>query len=151
MIADGVQKMVDGVLMKEKKNLIKTLNAETGVEESQLSIIRVIGKKIYTAKQAITDGGAGYGEEKEEMIQTDITMDCVSDCECELQNFKNEWEEKWNPSIQEDEPGIITSGDAVTIIVEKALSYETDNPKFIIISRGGRKVESIHSRRSSPF
>ena len=146
--------IVDGVLMKEKKNLIKTLNAETGVEESQLSIIRVIGKKIYTAKQAITDGGAGYGEEKEEMIQTDNRSpceDCDSDCECELQNFKNEWEEKWNPSIQEDEPGIITSGDAVTIIVEKALSYETDNPKFIIISRGGRKVESIHSRRSSPF
>ena len=139
--------------MKEKKTLIKTLNDETGVEESHLSLIRVIGKRIYTAKQTIIDDGAGYGEEKEEIIQTDITMDCncISDCECELQNFKNEWEEKWNLSIQEDEPGILTSGDAVTIIVEKDLSYKTDNPKFIIINRGGRKVESIHSRRSSPF
>ena len=145
--------IVDGVLMKEKKNLIKTLNDETGAEESHLSIIRFIGNRIYTAKQTITDDGVGYGEEKEEMIQTDTTMDCdcVSDCECELQNFKNEWEEKWNQSIQEDEPGILTSGDAVTITVEKALSYDIDNPKFIIINRGGRKVESIHSRRSSPF
>ena len=147
------QMIVDGVLMKEKKTLIKTLNDETGVEESHLSLIRVIGKRIYTAKQTIIDDGAGYGEEKEEIIQTDITMDCncISDCECELQNFKNEWEEKWNPPIQEDEPGILTSGDAVTIIVEKDLSYKTDNPKFIIINRGGRKVESINSRRSSPF
>ena len=85
--------------MKEKKTLIKTLNDETGVEESHLSLNRVIGKRIYTAKQTIIDDGAGYGEEKEEIIQTDITMDCncISDCECELQNFKNEWEEKWNP------------------------------------------------------
>ena len=147
------QMMVDGVLMKEKKDLIKTLNDETGVEESHLSVIRVIGSKIYTSKQTATDDGAGYGEVKEEMIQTDMNIDCdcQSDCECELQSFKNEWEEKWNPSIQEDEPGILTSGDAVTIMVEKALSYETDNPKFIIINRGGRKVESILSRRSSPF
>ena len=146
------QMMVDGVLMKEKKDLIKTLNDETGVEESHLSVI-VIGSKIYTSKQTTTDDGAGYGEVKEEMIQTDMNIDCdcQSDCECELQSFKNEWEEKWNPSIQEDEPGILTSGDAVTIMVEKALSYETDNPKFIIINQGGRKVESINSRRSSPF
>ena len=87
------------------------------------------------------------------MIQTDMNIDCdcQSDCECELQSFKNEWEEKWNPPIQEDEPGILTSGDAVTIIVEKASSYETENPKFITINQGGRKVESINSRRSSPF
>ena len=28
-----------------------------------------------------------------------------------LENFKNEWEEKWNenPSIPQDEPGILTS------------------------------------------
>ena len=84
--------------MKEKKNLIKTLNDETGVEESHLSVIRVIGSKIYTSKQTTTDDGAGYGEVKEEIIQTDMNIDCdcQSDCECDLQNFKNEWEEKWN-------------------------------------------------------
>ena len=147
------QMMVDGVLMKEKKDLIKTLNDETGVEESHLSVIRVIGSKIYTSKQTATDDGAGYGEVKEEMIQTDMNIDCdcQSDCECELQSFKNEWEEKWNPPIQKDESGILTPGDAVTIKVEKALSYETENPKFIIINQVGRKVESINSRRSSPF
>ena len=41
--------IVDEVLMKEKKYLIKTLNDETGMEESHLSHIRVIGKRIYTA------------------------------------------------------------------------------------------------------
>ena len=88
------QMIVDGVLMQEKKDLTKTLNDETGVEESHLSHMRVIGDRSYTAKQSITDG-----EEKEEMIET--KMD-----DCELENFKNEWEEKWNPSIREDEPGI---------------------------------------------
>ena len=129
--------------MQEKKDLIKTHNDETGVEESHLSLIRVIGNKIYTAKQTITDDGAGCGEEMEEMFQTNMNMDCNcdSDCECDLQNFKNDWEEKWNPSIQEDEPGILTSGDAVTSIEEKASSYETDDLKFQL--RVGRKVKSI--------
>jgi hypothetical protein len=49
------QMIVDGVSMQEKKELIKTLNDETGVEESHLSLVRVIGKRIYTAKQ--TDDG----------------------------------------------------------------------------------------------
>ena len=83
--------------MREKKDLTKTINDETGVEESHLSHMRVIGDRSYTAKQSITDDG----EEKEEMIETDMD-------ECELENFKNEWEEKWNPSIREDEPGILT-------------------------------------------
>ena len=91
------QMIVDEVLMREKKDLTKTLNDETGVEESHLSHMRVIGDRSYTAKQSITDDG----EEKEEMIETDMD-------ECELENFKNEWEEKWNPSIREDEPGILT-------------------------------------------
>ena len=93
--------IVDGVFMQEKKDLTKTLNDETGVEESHLSHMRVIGDRSYTAKQSITDDGAGCGEGKEEMIETDMN-------ECELENFKNEWEEKWNPSIREDEPGIFT-------------------------------------------
>ena len=79
----------------------------------------------------------------EKMFQTNMNMDCncESDCECDLQNFKNDWEEKWNPSIQEDEPGILTSGDAVTSIEEKASSYETDDLKFQL--QAGRKVKSI--------
>ena len=87
------QMIVDGVLMRERKDLTKTLNDETGVEESHLTHTRVIGEKSYTAKQSITDG-----EEEEEMIETDMD-------DSELENFKNEWEEKWNPSMREDEPG----------------------------------------------
>ena len=90
------QMIVDGVLMRERKDLTKTLNDETGVEESHLTHTRVIGEKSYTAKQSITDG-----EEEEEIIETDMD-------DSELENFKNEWEEKWNPTIQEDEPGILT-------------------------------------------
>ena len=90
------QMIVDGVLMRERKDLTKTLNDETGVEESHLTHTRVIGERSYTAKQSITDG-----EEGEEMIETDMD-------DTELENFKNEWEEKWNPSIREDEPGILT-------------------------------------------
>ena len=88
--------IVNGVLMRERKDLVKTLNDETGVEESHLTHTRVIGEKSYTAKQSITDG-----EEEEEIIETDMD-------DSELENFKNEWEEKWNPTIQEDEPGILT-------------------------------------------
>ena len=96
------QMIVDGVLMREKKDLTKTLNDETGLEESHLIHMRVIGDRSYTAKQSITDdGGAGFGEGKEEMIETDMN-------ESELENFKNEWKEKWNPSIPEDEPGFLT-------------------------------------------
>ena len=90
------QMIVDGVLMRERKDLVKTLNDETGVEESHLTHTRVIGEKSYTSKQSINDG-----EKEEEMIETDMD-------DSQLENFKNEWEEKWNPSIREDEPGILT-------------------------------------------
>ena len=90
------QMIVNGVLMRERKDLVKTLNDETGVEESHLTHTRVIGEKSYTSKQSITDG-----EKAEEMIETDMN-------ESDLENFKNEWEEKWNPSIRDDEPGILT-------------------------------------------
>ena len=90
------QMIVDGVLMRERKDLTKTLNDETGVEESHLTHTRVIGEKSYTSKQSISDG-----EKEEEIVETDMN-------DSELENFKNEWEEKWNPTIQEDEPGILT-------------------------------------------
>ena len=80
----------DGVLFKERKELTKTLNDE-GVEESHLIHTRVIGERSYTAKQTINGG--------EELIETDLD-------DSDLENFKNEWEEKWNPSIREDEPWI---------------------------------------------
>ena len=90
------QMIVDEVLMQEKKDLTKTLNDETGVEESHLNHTRVIGDRSYTVKLSITDG-----EEKEETIETEMD-------DADLENFKNEWEEKWNPTIRGDEPGILT-------------------------------------------
>ena len=87
--------IVNGVLFKERKDLTKTLNDE-GVEESHLIHTRVIGEKSFTTKQCITDG-----EKEEEILETDII-------ESDLENFKNEWEEKWTPSIREDEPWILT-------------------------------------------
>ena len=82
--------------MRERKDLTKILNDETGVEECHLTHTRVIGEKSYTSKQSISDG-----EKEEEMIETDMD-------DSELENFKNEWVEKWKPSIREDEPGILT-------------------------------------------
>ena len=67
--------------MQEKIDLIKTLDDETGVEESLETRMRVIGNKSYTDKVSITDG-----QEKEEII-TEMDDD-------ELENFKKEWKEK---------------------------------------------------------
>ena len=90
------QIIVDGVLMQEKKDLTRTLNDETGLEESCLSHMRVIGERSYALKHSITNE-----DEKEEMIETNMNND-------ELEKFKNEWEEKWIPSIREDESGILS-------------------------------------------
>ena len=61
--------------MQEKKDLTRTLNDETGLEESCLSLMRVIRERSYTLKHSITDE-----DEKEEMIETDMNND-------ELENF----------------------------------------------------------------
>ena len=79
------QMIVNGVLMRERKDLVKTLNDETGVEESHLTHTRVIGDKSYTSTQSMTDG-----EEWEEVIETNMD-------DSQLENFKNEWKEKWTP------------------------------------------------------
>ena len=92
MTDEQIDAMIHGASMAEKKVLTKTLNYETGMELSYFSLTRVIGYRSYTAKQSITDG-----EEKEELIETEMD-------DFELENFKNEWEEKWNPNWIE--PGI---------------------------------------------
>ena len=94
-ISGELSMIVDGVMMRERKDLTITLNDETGVEESHLTHTRVIGEKSYTSKQSITDG-----EKEEEMIETDMDHS-------ELENFKNEWKEKRNLSIPQDEPWTI--------------------------------------------
>ena len=95
------QMIVDGVVMRERKDLTKTLNGETGAEEWYLSHTRVIGDKSYTAKQSMTQvyqcpmakwSKWKVDEDKEELIETEMD-------DSELENFKNEWEE--NPTIRE--------------------------------------------------
>ena len=68
---------------------------------SYLNHTRVIGERSYSTKQSITfqDMNLEYIPDGEEMIETDMDGS-------ELENFKREWEEKWNPSIREDEPRI---------------------------------------------
>ena len=92
------QMIVDGVLMQERKDLTTTVNDETGVKEIHLTHTKVIEEKSYTSKQSIIDG-----EKKEEIIETDMNHS-------ELENFKNEWEEKWNGNLStpQDESGPLT-------------------------------------------
>ena len=90
------QMTVDGVSMQEKIDWTWTSNYETGLEKTHGSRMRVIGERSYTLKHSINDE-----DEKEEMIETDMNND-------ELEKFKNEWEEKWIPSIREDESGILS-------------------------------------------
>ena len=94
------QMIVDGVLMQERKDLTKTLNFETGVEEKHFSHRRVMDERSVTTKQSIIDG-----KEEEEMIETDMA-DMSQHGTNMLENFKKEWEDKcpWNPSIRVDEP-----------------------------------------------
>ena len=82
--------------MKEKKDLTRTLNDETGLKDSHLSHMRAIGERSYTLKKSITDDN-----EKVEIIETNMNND-------ELEKFKNKWEEKWTPLIRENESGILS-------------------------------------------
>ena len=79
------QTIVDGVKMREMK--VQTKTDETGVEEKYLSHTRIIGDRSYTVKKSVTDR-----RRSEETIETDMN-------DAELENFKLEWEEKWNPTM----------------------------------------------------
>ena len=81
------QTIVDGVKMREMKVQTVLVNDETGVEEKYLSHTRIIGDRSYTVKKSVTDR-----RRSEETIETDMN-------DAELENFKLEWEEKWNPTM----------------------------------------------------
>ena len=82
------QTIVDRVKMREMKVQTILVNDETGVEEKYLSHTRIIADRSYTVKKSITD----RRRRSEEMIETDMN-------DFELENFKNEWEENWNPTM----------------------------------------------------
>ena len=77
---------VDGVIFHEHKELETTINKE-GNKESILSHTRAIGNRVYKAQQRVIDG-----EVREETCETQMAPE-------EIEDFKNEWDEKWKPSI----------------------------------------------------
>ena len=81
--------IIDGVVFRERKDLEKVTNDE-GVEESHLSHMRSIGDRKYIAKQRMVNGAI----DGEETIETTMAPE-------ELDDFKMEWDTKWNPSITE--------------------------------------------------
>ena len=80
---------VDGIIFHEHKELETTINEE-GNKESVLSHTRAIGDRVYKAQQRVIDG-----EVREETCETQMAPE-------EIEDFKNEWDEKWQPSIIED-------------------------------------------------
>ena len=93
--------MVDGVTFHEYKEL-NNVWLEDGIKESLkdtqvLTHLRAIGERSYTVNQNMVEGDI-----KEETIDTTMSPD-------ELENFKNEWAEKWQPSIAEKSTGIMNT------------------------------------------
>ena len=75
------QMIVDGVPMRETEEWTINLNVETGDEEIHMTRTRVIGERSYTAKK---------------ILLTDSQLEIETDMDdSELENFMNEWEEKW--------------------------------------------------------
>ena len=85
---------VDGVIFHEHKELETTINEE-GNKESVLSHTRAIGDRVYKAQQRVIDG-----EVREETCETQMAPE-------EIEDFKNEWDEKWQPPIVEKSTGIM--------------------------------------------
>ena len=78
---------VDGIIFHEHKELETTINEE-GKKESVLSHTRSIGDQIFLAQQRVIDGKV-----REETCKT---QNLAPE---EIEDFKNEWDEKWQPSI----------------------------------------------------
>ena len=84
---------VDGIIFHEHKELETTINVE-GNKEVVFSHTRAIGDRVYKAQQRVIDG-----EVREETCETQMAPE-------EIEDFKNEWDEKWQPSIVEQSTDI---------------------------------------------
>ena len=78
--------VVDGVVLRERKELVNAKD-EKGLATSTLVHSRAIGDRRYVVKQSALDDNV-----ENEIIETDMTND-------QVEEFKKEWELKWNPSI----------------------------------------------------
>ena len=86
--------IIEGIQYHEKKELQRFFN-EDGVEMSNLSHMRSIGVRTYTANQKIVDG-----EVKDVRIETILAED-------EVAAFKKDWEDNWHPMIGERSTGVM--------------------------------------------
>ena len=98
---------VDGVIFHEHKELETTINKE-GNKESVLSRTRAIGDRVYKLQQRVIDATlcrfCGWSLKKKEVREETCTTQMALE---EIEDFKNEWDEKWQPSIVEKSTGIM--------------------------------------------
>ena len=86
--------VIEGIQYHEKKEMQRVFN-EDGVEISNLSHMRSIGVRTYTANQKFVDG-----EVKDETIETNLAED-------EVAAFKKNWDDNWHPMIGERSTGVM--------------------------------------------
>ncbi len=89
--------VVDGVLLREYKEL-NHVKIEDGsdLQKQVLTHMRSIGERKYTVQQITIDG-----HQEDDLIETNIPDE-------EIQAFKDEWDDKWKPTIgnQPDAKGL---------------------------------------------
>ena len=87
--------VVDGVVLRERKELNNITDEEGNQEKSVLIHTRYIGDKKYEVQQV-----ASEGDIVEETVETDLPDE-------EIGKFKEEWEEKWKPSLGQSSGGVM--------------------------------------------
>ena len=87
--------VVDGVILRERKELNNVTDDESNQVKSFLIHTRFIGDKKYEVQQVAADDDI-----VEEIVETDLSDE-------EIGKFKEEWEEKWKPSIGQNNGGVV--------------------------------------------
>lgn len=87
--------VVDGVVFRERKELNNITDYDGNQEKSILIHTRYIGDKKYEIQQVVVEGNI-----VEETAETDLLDE-------EVGKFKDEWEEKWKPSIGQNNGGFV--------------------------------------------
>ena len=87
--------VVDGVVLRERKELNNVADDEGNQQKSVLIHTRFIGDKKYEVQQV------AVGDDIiEENVATDLSDEDIG-------KFKEEWEEKWKPSISQNNGGFV--------------------------------------------
>ena len=87
--------VVDGVVLRERKELNNVADDEGNQQKSVLIHTRFIGDKKYEVQQV------AVGDDiVEENVATDLSDEDIG-------KFKEEWEEKWKPSIGQNNGGFV--------------------------------------------